>query len=85
MARGGTITVTWSAIGTPTSTDWVGVYAVGTANGGAVAAWKYTAGSACGSVSVNFPWGAAPGNYEIRLMAKNTIQRLATSSPITLV
>jgi len=84
VSRGGTITVTWSAIATPTSTDWIGVYAVGAANGGAVAAWKYTTGSASGSVSVNFPWGAAPGNYEIRLMAKNSIQRLATSSPITL-
>ena len=85
VARGGTITVTWSDIAAPTTGDWVALYAAGTADGGAVSAWKYTGGGASGSVTLKFPWGATAGNYEIRLMADNNIQRLATSAPITLV
>ncbi len=83
--RGGTITVTWSNIPSPTSSDWVALYPIGTADGGTVTAWKFLNGSEDGSVTLRFPWGAAPGNYEIRMMADNTIERLATSSPITLV
>ncbi len=85
VARGGTVIVSWADIATPTSGDWVGLYAVGAPNGGAVAAWRYTGGTADGSVSVKFPWGAVAGNYEIRLMARNTTQRLDTSEPISLV
>jgi hypothetical protein len=85
VSRGGTITVTWSAIASPTSGDWVALYAAGTADGGTVTAWKYLNGTAAGSVALKFPWGAVAGNYEIRLMANNTTSRLATSSPITLV
>jgi len=85
VARGGRVTVSWTAIGTPTSTDWIGLYRTGTADGGAVVAWKYTTGTASGSVSVKFPWTATAGTYEVRLMAKNTTRRLATSAPITLV
>ena len=85
VARGGTITVAWSDISEPTSGDWVALYAAGTADGGAVSAWKYTGGGASGSVSLKFPWGATAGNYEIRLLADNNIQRLATSAPIKLV
>ena len=85
VPRGGTVTVTWSAIAMPTATDWVALYAVGTPDGGAVTAWKFTTGTASGSVALAFPWGAVAGKYEIRLMANNTTQRLATSGPITLV
>jgi len=84
VARGGTMTVTWSGISSPTSSDWVGLYRTGTADGGSVTAWKYTNGTAGGSVTLKFPWGAAAGTYEVRLMANNTTVRLATSQPITL-
>ena len=69
----------------PTNGDWVALYAAGTAGGGAVSAWKYTGGGDSGSVNLKFPWGATAGTYEIRLLANNNIQRLATSAPITLV
>lgn len=85
VSRGGTITVTWSAISNPTSGDWVGLYAIGTADGGSVTAWKYLTGAAGGSVSLKFPWSAAADDYEVRLMADNSITRLATSSPVNLV
>jgi hypothetical protein len=85
VARGGTVTVTWSSIMAPTAYDWVALYAIGTPDGGAVAAWKYTTGTAGGSVTLKFPWGAVAGNYEIRLMANNSSRRLATSGPIIVV
>ena len=85
VARGGSITVTWSDIDGPTTGDWVALYAAGTADGGAVTAWKYTGGGASGLVTLKFPWGAAAGTYEVRLLADNNIQRLATSAPISLV
>ena len=85
VGRGGTITVNWSAIDEPTAYDWVALYPVGTPHGGAVTAWKFTTGAASGSVTLKFPWRATPGSYEIRLMANNSIERLATSGPITMV
>ena len=84
IARGGTVTARWSEVDSPTSGDWVGLYKTGTADGGSVMSWKYTGGGESGSVSLRLPWGATPGTYEVRLMANNTIQRLATSAPITL-
>ena len=85
VARGGTITVTWASIATPTPYDWVALYPVGAPDGGAVTAWKFTTGTSSGSVTLKFPWRAVAGNYEIRLMANNSTQRLATSGPITVV
>jgi hypothetical protein len=78
------LTVTWSNIPNPTSTDWVALYAVG-APESAIVAWKYTNGPASGSVNMKVPWGTAPGNYEVRLSANNSYQRLATSQGITII
>jgi hypothetical protein len=85
IARGGAVTVDWSDIAAPTGTDWVALYPVGTGDGGPVAAWRYTTGTASGSVTLQFPWGAPAGIYEARLMANNSIRRLATSPAITYV
>lgn len=83
--RGATITVTWADIAVPTAYDWVAIYLAGTPDGGPVTAWRFTTGAADGSTTLKFPWGAVPGSYEVRLMANNSIQRLATSDPITMV
>src|SRR2546425_7067188 len=40
VAAGDTVTATWSGIAAPTPTDWIGLYAVGTADG-AYLAWVY--------------------------------------------
>ena len=81
VSRGGTATVTWSNIVSPTACDWVSLYAAGTPEGGTVAAWKFTTGTASGSLTLKFPWAAGPGGYEIRLMANNSIQRLRDERP----
>jgi len=85
VARGGTVTASWSAVALPTSTDWIGLYRSGTADGGAVVVWKYTTGAASGSVALKFPWATTAGTFELRLMANGTTRRLATSAPITMV
>ena len=84
VSRGGTVTVSWSAVTTPTTGDWVGLYKVGTPEGGTVTAWKYTSGTASGSTTIKLPW-AATGLYEVRLMADNTTRRLAVGGPITVL
>ena len=85
VLRGGTITASWSGIAAPTTGDWLGVYKVGTPDGGLVGAWTYTGGLKSGSTTLKFRWPTTPGLYEVRLMSNNTTQRLATSLPITLV
>ena len=85
VARGGTITVTWSAIDTPTSGTGSPSTQPVPLTAALSGAWKYTGGGDSGSVTLKFPWAATAGTYEIRLMADNNIQRLATSGPITLV
>jgi hypothetical protein len=81
VARGTQLTISWSDV-TATPTDWLALYTAGAPNW-SVVAWKYTGGSASGSVKVTVPWSAAPGTYEVRLFAQASYTRLATSSPIT--
>ena len=85
VGRGGTVTVTWSNVSSPTSGDWVGLYKTGLLDLGLTTKWAYTKGTANGSLTLVFPWGTLPGTYEVRLMANGTTQRLATSAPIKLV
>lgn len=80
----GQLTATWTNIATPTSTDWVALYVVG-APDSAVVAWKYTNGAASGSATMTVPWGTTPGNFEVRLSANNSYQRLAKSGGITII
>jgi hypothetical protein len=77
---------TWNGIATPTSTDWIGLYASGT-DDGAYLAWLYVncsktpgASGASGSCALQIPGGVIPGTYELRLFAANGLTRLATSS-----
>lgn len=80
----GALTVTWSNITSPTTTDWVALYAVG-APDSAVVAWKYTNGARSGSATMTVPWGTSPGNFEVRLSANNSYQRLAKSGAVTII
>jgi hypothetical protein len=86
---GGTVTVTWSGIAAPTSTDWIGLYAVGTANTAEIT-WIYvsctrTAGAARASGSCAFTLlsGLTPGSYELRLFPNDGYTLLATSNGFT--
>ena len=89
VAVGGTVTATWANIATPTSTDWIGLYAVG-ADDASYATWRYVScstlpgptGLASGSCGLPVP-SLVPGSYELRLFANNGYGRIATSAPFT--
>ena len=86
MRVGSNVTATWSGIAVPKSTDWIGLYVRGAANG-AFLNWIYvscskTAGTAKASGSCAFliPTTVAAGTYELRLFASDGLTRLATSN-----
>src|SRR5581483_2325611 len=79
------ITATWSGISSPTSQDWIAVFASsGVADTGTRVAWRFTNGAASGSLPITIPAGTAAGaTYELRLFSNNSFTKLATSSPFT--
>jgi RHS repeat-associated protein len=84
--KGGNITVKWSGSTSPTSTDWVGIYAVGS-NDFAYLDWAYTNGGASGTVNVtlNHPNIVAGNTYEARLYANDGYTLIARTPPFTVV
>ncbi len=83
---GTSVPVKWSGIADPTSLDWVGLYAVGSPDADYLD-YAYTNGNAAGNLS--FPLSAglltAGVNYELRLFANDSGNRLATTPPFTVV
>jgi len=81
------LTATWAGISSPTSQDWIAVFASsGVADTGTRVAWKFTNGAASGSVPIQIPVGTPAGTtYELRLFANNSYTKLATSSPFSVV
>jgi hypothetical protein len=86
---GGTVTGTWSGVTTPTATDWIGLYAVGTGNE-AYLDWLYV--GCTQTPTSEYPDGACqfelwnipgPGLYELRLFAQDGFTLLAASNPFT--
>jgi hypothetical protein len=89
VAAGEAVTATWSGIASPTATDWIGLYAPGTADSEFLA-WIYVscsqvpgAARAAGSCSFPIPRSLAPGVYELHLLGNNGTVRLATSNGFT--
>jgi acid phosphatase type 7 len=89
VGTGATVTAGWSGVSSPTTADWIGVYAQGAANT-AYSNWVYddnctkvagTTTLVSGSCSINMP--TTPGTYELRLLANNGFTVLATSAPVT--
>ena len=86
VAAGTALTVNWSGIVSPTTRDWLALYAPGTADSNNYLAWMYvscsqTAGgaSASGACPLTIPGTLVNGNYELRLFANDGFTRLATS------
>jgi RHS repeat-associated protein len=79
---GQSVSATWSGIAAPTSSDWIALYVVGAADN-AFISWRYTTGTAAGSVPFAIPANAAAGTYELRLFSNNGYARLATSNSFT--
>lgn len=85
---GGSLTVTWRDVKTPTSGDWIGIYQSGTTDNALVAkAWIFTSctqsqGRALSAGSCLFQVPAVPIGllFELRLFANQSLQRLAVSN-----
>lgn len=80
-APGSDTTATWSGGPSPSSGDWLGLFAPGAPNW-AYVAWRYTSGTASGSVPFTIPSGLAHGTYELRFLSASQ-GHVATSNPIT--
>lgn len=76
------VSATWSGIASPTSLDWIALYAAG-APDNAYIAFRYTGGAASGSIMIDVPLNAAAGTYELRLFSNNVYTLLATSNSFT--
>jgi IPT/TIG domain-containing protein/fibronectin type III domain protein len=75
------ITVSWSGISTPSSTDWIGVFAYG-APSTAPVLWFYTGGGASGTHDLTLPTSLPSGRYELRLFSQGGLDVLDTSPAI---
>ncbi len=82
VMQGATVTASWSGIGAPTSGDWVGIFVAGAPDTTSLA-WRYTTGTASGSVPLTIPATLAPGTYELRLFASYGYTRLASGNSFT--
>jgi subtilisin family serine protease len=82
VAAGGSVTATWSGICAPTGGDWIGLYAPGAPDAPSLA-WRYTTGTASGSVPFTIPATLAPGTYELRLFSNGGYTRLAVGNSFT--
>ena len=84
VSPNGNVTASWAGVTSPTSRDWIGLYAAG-AGDGSYQNWLYVSctrapGGAftSGSCSLTVPSGT--GNYELRLFANDGFGRIATSN-----
>ncbi len=91
ITAGEPLTVSWSGISNPASTDWIGLYQPGAAANayvdgfyaGGCTRTSTVAPAAAGSCSYTMP--ATPGTYELRLYAGAATDLLTSSSPVTSV
>jgi uncharacterized protein YegP (UPF0339 family) len=89
VTSGASVSATWSAIASPTTTDWIGLFRPGTSSQSFLE-WMYvscskSAGAARPSGSCSFPIPAslASGAYELRLHSANGFTVIATSPALT--
>jgi hypothetical protein len=89
VAGGGSVTVSWSGVASPSATDWIGVYVAGQ-SGGSFVNWfyagscGYTSGAsdgASGSCSTTMPLTA--GSYDFILYTAGSFHALVMSNTVT--
>lgn len=90
VPAGGTVTVSWSGVSSPTVTDWIGRYLPRDPDTSYASDWKYTSScsknagaTAQSSGSCTFTTPTTAGTYEFRLFANNGYTRLAMSNSVT--
>jgi len=92
VSSGGTITVSWAGVSSPTVSDWISLFTQGTPDGGTRVNWTYDSSTPCtqapgatpkSSGSCTFTMPTTAGTYEFRLFANNSYTRLATPVTVT--
>jgi len=82
VAPGGTVTISWTGVPSPTATDWFALVPINAPDNNWLA-WSYTTGGSGGSMLFTLPSSLPPGRYELRLFTNDTFVRLAVSNVIT--
>jgi hypothetical protein len=82
VAPGGTVTITWAGISTPTPTDWFSLNPLNNQDANSVA-WLYANGRAADSITFTLPATLPAGTYDLRLYSNNSANRIALSNVIT--
>jgi len=80
VAPGTIVTASWSNIAAPTTANWIGLFTPG-APDTTYLTWRFTTGTASGSVPFTIPAWLAPGTYELRLFSIS-FTRLGTSNTV---
>jgi fibronectin type 3 domain-containing protein len=78
-APGATVTVNWTAPAGHSTSDWIGLFAVGSPNSSYLA-YQYTTSATSGAVSFTAP--ATPGSYEFRFLPNNGYTSVASSNAL---
>jgi len=87
IAAGSAATIVVSN-GPGNATDWIGLYAAGSSDTSLVD-WRYLSGTTAppatgaSAATLTWPMPVTAGDYELRLFANNTYQRIATSAVVT--
>src|SRR5687768_12185023 len=79
VSRGSTTTVSWTAPGGSSATDWIGLFKVG--GGAGLYSYVYTNGATSGSAPFGIP--DELGTFEFRYFLNNTNNQVAASNPVT--
>jgi hypothetical protein len=82
VAPGGTVTITWAGIPTPTPTDWFSLNLLNNQDT-AFVSWLYATGRSADSITFTLPASLPAGAYDLRLYPNNTGNRIAFSNVIT--
>jgi hypothetical protein len=82
VAPGGVVQASWSGVCFPSSIDWIALHNVGSSDF-SYRAWVWSGGGASGTVPLTVPSNAPPGQYELRMYANNTSNRLAVGNTFT--
>src|SRR5262249_37718837 len=83
VAPGGTVTITWAGIPSPTPTDWFALVPINAPDTNWVA-WVYADGRSADSTTFVLPSGLPAGKYDLRLLASDTFTRRAISNIVTI-
>ena len=79
VTAGGSLSVSWTAPGSRTASDWIALYKTG-ADNRQYGWWKYTEGAASGTFSLTAPMEA--GDYEFRYLLNNGYTDAARSAVV---